>query len=507
MSRNTELADCGQALAGALLPGHGRREADRDLRHGAEEHREAADRDGARQGRGQPERSRPRCSASTATPCARKSSSCGSRREAGRMNVRRALISVSDKTGSSSSRAALAALGVQILSTGGTAKLLEKEGIARHRGVGAHRLPGNARRPGEDAAPEDPRRHPRAARPAASTWRRSSKAGIAPIDLVVVNLYPFEATVADPDCTLEDAIENIDIGGPAMLRAAAKNHAGVAVVVDPADYARRAGGNPRQPAASPTRRASRWRRRCSRTPPAYDGAIANYLYLARRAAQARRAYPDVLNLQFVKLPGHALRREPAPDGGVLPRRAARSPGGIAALPPAAGQGALLQQHRRRRRGLGVREELRRAGLRHRQARQSLRRRRSRDSPLAAYRKAFKTDPTSAFGGILAFNRALDRADGRGDRQAVRRSDHRAARRARGARVPRRQGRTCACWKCRCRTTSQAHDYKRVGGGLLVQSSDSQVARREGSKVVKTKKQPTRRAAGATCCSPGRWRSS
>src|SRR5207244_9194841 len=149
--------------------------------------------------------------------------------------VRRALLSGSDKSGIVDLARALAGLGVELISTGGTAKLLQKEGV-RVTEVSAYTgfpemLDGRVKtlhpkiHGGLLARRDDPA-HLAAIR----------QAGIAPIDLLVVNLYPFQATVADPDCRFEDAVENIDIGGPAMLRAAAKNHAGVAVVVDPADY-------------------------------------------------------------------------------------------------------------------------------------------------------------------------------------------------------------------------------------------------------------------------------
>ena len=149
--------------------------------------------------------------------------------------VERALLSVSDKSGIVELGRALAAAGVQIISTGGTARLLEKEGVpvtevSAHTGF-AEMLDGRVKtlhpkiHGGLLARRDDP-----------SHLAAIRAAGIEPIDLVVVNLYPFAATVADPDCRLEDAIENIDIGGPAMLRSAAKNYGGVAVVVDPADY-------------------------------------------------------------------------------------------------------------------------------------------------------------------------------------------------------------------------------------------------------------------------------
>ena len=222
------------------------------------------------------------------------------------------------------------------------------------------------------------------------------KAGIAPIDLVVVNLYPFEATVADPDCTLENAIENIDIGGPAMLRAAAKNYAGVAVVVDPADYARRAGGDPRQ----------RRRRRRDALRAGEEGVRAHRRLrrrdrqlpdLASTRSDKRRAYPDVLSLQFRKLQDMRYGENPHQIGGVLPRRAAGRRRHRRLL-HAAGQGALLQQHRGLRRRLGMREELRRAGLRHRQARQSLRRggrRRARSRPTARLSRPIRPPRSAA----------------------------------------------------------------------------------------------------------------
>ena len=148
--------------------------------------------------------------------------------------VGRALLSVSDKAGIVELARELAALGVEILSTGGTARLLDKEGVevtevSAHTGF-PEMLDGRVKT-----------LHPKihggllARRDDAGHMAALREAGIPPIDLLVVNLYPFQATVADPDCRFEDAVENIDIGGPAMLRAAAKNHAGVAVVVDPAD--------------------------------------------------------------------------------------------------------------------------------------------------------------------------------------------------------------------------------------------------------------------------------
>ncbi|MFN9507218.1 MAG: bifunctional phosphoribosylaminoimidazolecarboxamide formyltransferase/IMP cyclohydrolase, partial [Rubrivivax sp.] len=147
-----------------------------------------------------------------------------------------ALLSVSDKTGIVDLARSLHALGVRLVSTGGTAALLAREGlpvteVAQVTGF-PEMLDGRVKTlhpmiHGGLLARRDVPEH----RQALATH------GIGTIDILVVNLYPFEKTVAQPGCTLEDAIENIDIGGPAMLRAAAKNHGSVAVVVDPADYA------------------------------------------------------------------------------------------------------------------------------------------------------------------------------------------------------------------------------------------------------------------------------
>jgi len=149
--------------------------------------------------------------------------------------IKRAVISVSDKTGIVDFAKELVALGVEILSTGGTAKALREAGIvvkdvSEHTGF-PEMLDGRVKT-----------LHPKihggllALRKNTGHMEDIKKHGIEPIDMVVVNLYPFEATIAKPDVTFEDAIENIDIGGPAMLRSSAKNFESVVVVVDPADY-------------------------------------------------------------------------------------------------------------------------------------------------------------------------------------------------------------------------------------------------------------------------------
>ena len=188
-----------------------------------------------------------------------------------RLPIRRALISVSDKTGVVDFARELVALGVKSLSTGGTYKLLRDNGIsavevADYTGF-PEMMDGRVK-----TLPEGAWRYPRSPRPGR---RGHEQHGIKPIDLVAVNLYPFEATVARPDCDLPTAIENIDIGGPTMVRSAAKNHKDVAIVVNAGDYAAvieslKAGG------LTYAQRFDLALKAFEHT-SAYDGMIANYL--------------------------------------------------------------------------------------------------------------------------------------------------------------------------------------------------------------------------------------
>jgi phosphoribosylaminoimidazolecarboxamide formyltransferase / IMP cyclohydrolase len=391
--------------------------------------------------------------------------------------VKRALVSVSDKSGVVDLARALGALGVEILSTGGTAKLLHKEGIAvtevsAHTGF-AEMLDGRVKTlhpkiHGGLLARRDLPEHMEAIR----------AAGIAPIDLLVVNLYPFAATVADPDCTLEAAIENIDIGGPAMLRAAAKNYTGVVVLVDPADYARvlselRDGG------VSEATRFELAKKAFAHT-AAYDGAIANYL------SSRDGAFPETLTLQLHKLQDLRYGENPH-QRAVFYRDARPVPGSLASYRQVQGKelsynniadadaawecvksfadpACVIVKHANPcgvATGKGLRE---------------------------AYDKAFRCDPVSAFGGILAFNRALDRATA----QAL---GNQFAEVIIAPRVePEAQKELAAKANLRVLEVPmshevQAHDYKRVGGGLLVQASDSKLLDEKDLKVV-TKKKPS-----------------
>jgi len=192
------------------------------------------------------------------------------------MKIQRALISVSDKTGLVDFARELVELGVEIVSTGGTSALLKKEGIPTRDISDLTGFP-------EMLDGRVKTLHPKVhggllfVRDNPSHVAQAEEHGIQPIDLVVVNLYPFEQTIAKPDVTLEEAIENIDIGGPSMLRSAAKNYRSVTVVVDPADYADVLENMKANDGATTLKLRERLGIKVFVTTSKYDGAIANYL--------------------------------------------------------------------------------------------------------------------------------------------------------------------------------------------------------------------------------------
>ena len=398
------------------------------------------------------------------------------------IKVRRALVSVSDKSGVVEFSRALAALGARILSTGGTAKLLAKEGVAATEVASVTGFP-------EMLDGRVKTLHPKihggvlARRDDPSHLAALAAAGIEPIDLVAVNLYPFQAAVADPDCCIEDAIENIDIGGPALLRAAAKNHAGVAVLVDPADYGPvidelRTGG-----IRDETRFALA--KKAFAHTAAYDGAIANYL-TSLDAERRRREYPEVLSLQFRKIQDLRYGENPHQSGAFY-RDAKPSAGGLAAFRQLQGKelsynniadadaawecvkrfaepACVIVKHANPcGAALGA-------------------------NPRAAYEKALRTDPVSAFGGILAFNRALDAEAAQEIGKLF--SEVVIAPRVEPAALAALAGKqNLRILEVPLAHERQAWDFKRVGGGLLVQGADSDELQEKNLRVV-TRRQPT-----------------
>jgi phosphoribosylaminoimidazolecarboxamide formyltransferase/IMP cyclohydrolase len=398
--------------------------------------------------------------------------------------VRRALLSVSDKAGIADFARGLHELGVTLLSTGGTHKLLKDAGIPVTEVSDYTGFP-------EIMAGRVKTLHPKVH--GGILGRRGAddavmqQHGIPPIDMVVVNLYPFQATVAKPDCALGDAIENIDIGGPAMLRAAAKNHAWVSVVVNPADYpallAELRAGNGRVSAATRFRLAVATFEHTAQ----YDGAIAQYLGAIDGTGQ-RQAFPHTWNSQTVKK--QELRYGENPHQRAAFYTDANPPAGTVASAvqlqgkelsynniadtdaalecvKAFGDVACVIVKHANPCGVAVGATL-----------------------LEAYDKAYKTDPTSAFGGIIAFNRELDAATARAivDRQFAEVIIAPSVTEGAAKEIARKDNlRLLACGQWQSKAV--AWDYKKVNGGLLVQTGDNGSIVASDLKIV-TKRQPT-----------------
>jgi phosphoribosylaminoimidazolecarboxamide formyltransferase/IMP cyclohydrolase len=330
--------------------------------------------------------------------------------------VRRALVSVSDKRGLVDLGRRLRALGVEILSTGGTARALSEADVAV---VEVSDYTG---------APEilDGRvktLHPRIhggllGRATAEHRAEMAEHSIEPIDLVVVNLYPFERTVAAPDVELADAIENVDIGGPSMIRSAAKNHERVAVVVDPDDYGALAAELEQSGGAVSAETRFRLACKAFAHTAAYDGAIAAYLTSLEAGAKggARARFPATLTLQWERVA--ELRYGENPHQSAAFYRDARSPLAASARPGLAAaeflQGKQLSYNNILDcdAALGLCQEF--------AAPTAVIVKHTNPCGVAsdaggvaqAYRLARETDPVSAFGGIVAVNREVDAELGR-----------------------------------------------------------------------------------------------
>lgn len=393
--------------------------------------------------------------------------------------VARALVSVSDKTGVLEFCRGLNQLGIELLSTGGTAKLLAEHNVpvtevsdytgfpemmdgrvkTLHPKVHGGIL---GRRGIDDAVMAD--------------------SGIKPIDMVVVNLYPFEQTIANPDCDLETAIENIDIGGPTMIRAAAKNHEDVAIVVDPADYSAILAELQAEVSLSHATRFNLALKSFEHT-ARYDTAIATYLGKINNSG-----FPDTLNLQFHRLQTMRYGENPHQNAAFYQEK--NPPvGSIAAAKQLQGkelsynniadadaalecvkafpeQPACVIVKHANPCGVAISDDI-----------------------LGAYNLAYATDPTSAFGGIIAFNRELDEKTAAeiAARQFVEVIIAPAVSEGAKAALAKKQNvrvLECGYWDA---INPAALDFKRVAGGLLVQDKDI------GSITAKDVKVVTQRA--------------
>ena len=411
-----------------------------------------------------------------------------------------ALISVSDKTGIVDLARALHDLGVGLISTGGTAKLLAEQGLPVTEVAEVTGFP-------EMLDGRVKTLHPKVhggllARRDTPEHMAALKAhDIDTIDLLVVNLYPFEATVAQPGCTLEDAIENIDIGGPAMVRSAAKNWKDVAVLTDASQY----------PAVLAELKASKKLSDATRFALSvaafnrisnYDGAISNYLssiqFQEGASVPERNAYPAQSNSQFVKLQDlrygenphqtAAFYRDLHPAAGSLVTakqlqgkelsynniadadaawECVKSFDTGAHANPSQSAACVIVKHANPC-GVAVGKDA-----------------------LEAYSKAFQTDPTSAFGGIIAFNRPVDKAAA----EAVSKQFVEVLM------APGYSAEALEIFKAKANVRvleialtgndagRNTQDIKRIGSGLLIQSADNHELALSDLKVV-TQLQPT-----------------
>ncbi|WP_110658028.1 bifunctional phosphoribosylaminoimidazolecarboxamide formyltransferase/IMP cyclohydrolase [Salinicola halimionae] len=417
--------------------------------------------------------------------------------------VRRALLSVSDKTGVVDFARELTSRGVELLSTGGTYRLLQENGVAVTE-VSAHTgfpeiMDGRVKtlhpkihggilgRRGQDDAV-------------------MAEHGIDPIDMVVVNLYPFEQTVARPDCTLEDAVENIDIGGPTMVRSCAKNHEHTTIVVCAGDYSRVLMDMASHDGGVSHKTRFDLAIKAFEHTAAYDAAIANYF--GQRVGNGEPDFPRTLSLQFTKKQGMRYGENPHQkaafyvESNTVESNTVESstaePGKQEASIATAEQfqgkalsfnnvadtdaalecvksftkpACVIVKHANPC-GVAVVPEAD-GGIRQ------------------AYDLAFATDSESAFGGIIAFNRELDgeTASAIVARQFVEVIiAPRISAEAREAVASKTNVRLLECGELPVKT-ADGWDYKRVNGGLLVQSRDTGMIDPDDLEVV-TQRAPT-----------------
>ncbi|MEP7044217.1 MAG: bifunctional phosphoribosylaminoimidazolecarboxamide formyltransferase/IMP cyclohydrolase [Dokdonella sp.] len=392
--------------------------------------------------------------------------------------VRRALLSVSDKAGLIDLARGLDSLGVALLSTGGTAKTLRAAGLPV---TDVSSLTGFPEIMDGRVKTLHPRVH------GGLLGRRGiddavmDEHGIAPIDLLVVNLYPFEDVTASPDCTFADAIENIDIGGPAMLRAAAKNHEHVAVAIDPADYAEvlEALAHGGTSLALRRRLAAKTYAHTAR----YDGLVANWLG-TRADTEKPEAFAPSLRLAFERK--QTLRYGENPhQGAALYVERNVPPGTVAEARVLAGKELSYNNIADADAALECVKAFRKTPacviVKH-------------ANPcgvalganvLEAYERAYACDPVSAFGGIIAFNRPLDAATAREiiARQFVEvvvAPDFDADAISALAAKPNVRVLASGEWD---EQAPPAFDFKRIAGGLLVQDADRDTLLLTDLKVV------------------------
>jgi len=398
-------------------------------------------------------------------------------------NIRRALLSVSNKEGLLDFARALRERGVAILSTGGTAALLREHGVEV---TDVSAITGFPEIMDGRVKTLHPKIHGGLLGRRATDDAVMAEHGIEPIDLLAVNLYPFAATVAKPGCTFEDAVENIDIGGPAMVRAAAKNHERLTVVVDPLDYGTVIAEIDKGSGSVSQETRLRLATKAFAHTAQYDAAVASYL--ARAARPSSGEFPDLLALQFRKrldlrygenphqqaafyvasdTQGASLGSASQLQGKELSfNNLADADTAFECVRQFAAPACVIVKHANPC-GVAVGASIG-----------------------AAYDRAFRTDPTSAFGGIIAFNQPLDGETARAilERQfveviiapSVDAEAREACAKKENVRLLVTGG---------LASSNSPFDIRSVNGGLLVQTRDEGMVASSALQVV-TKRAPT-----------------
>jgi phosphoribosylaminoimidazolecarboxamide formyltransferase/IMP cyclohydrolase len=399
--------------------------------------------------------------------------------------ITRALISVSDKTGIAEFAQQLhTRFGVEILSTGGTAKLLAEKGVPV---VEVSSYTGFPEMMDGRVKTLHPKIHGGLLGRRGTDEAVMAKHDIPPIDMVVVNLYPFEQTIAKPDCDLATAIENIDIGGPTMLRAAAKNHAALTVVVDAKDYARVLEEMTNHSGAVSDATRFDLAVKTFEHTARYDGAIANYLGTIQ-ADGSKVTFPRTFNSQFLK--AQELRY------GENPHQNAAFYEEVNQLEASVATARQLQGKELSFNNIGDTDAALECVKQYYEAPACVIVKHANPCGVAlgnnlldAYNRAYATDPESAFGGIIAFNQELDAktAEAIVDRQFV---EVIIAPRVSAAAIEvvraKKNVRLLECGEW-AKEANRRLDFKRVNGGLLIQDADLPLT---GELKVVTERAPT-----------------
>ncbi|MDB4849728.1 bifunctional phosphoribosylaminoimidazolecarboxamide formyltransferase/IMP cyclohydrolase [bacterium] len=388
------------------------------------------------------------------------------------MPIKRALISVSDKTGIAEFAKGLSILNIEILSTGGTAKLLRDNNIPVTE---VSDFTGYPEMMSGRVKTLNPKIHGGILARRGKDEELMLQNDIKPIDLVVVNLYPFQKTIQNPECSEEDAIENIDIGGPAMLRSSAKNHISVTVIVDSSDYRFVLDEMHKNGDTTLEMRKSLALKTFEYTAQ-YDGAIANYL------GRREDGFSNTLNLQFIKSQTMRYGENPHQNAAFykesnLNEASVSSSQQIQGKPLSfnnlADADAALECVRDfENPSCVIIKHANPCGVA------------TRETIYEAYQSAYLTDPTSAFGGIIAFNCELDKDTAKSiiNQQFV--EVIIAPQISNDARSVLSQKENIRVLECGdLKKAKQSFDFKKISGGLLIQDKDLAILSSSDLKCV------------------------